>query len=97
MKLQHLKGKRHEKAVTTQKDTPQEGALSDELQERIAKRAYELYLERGCREGCDVEDWLNAEREVLLTLPQGRPNVFLGDRSNVIGTLYGRREKVPNR
>lgn len=70
MKHQHLKGKRDEKAVTTQKDNPQEGALSDELQERIAKRAHKHYLERGCREGYDVEDWVDAEREIL-TLPQG--------------------------
>ena len=65
MKQQHLKDTRDEKAVTSQKDNPQEGALSDELQERIAKRAYELYLERGCRERCDVEDWVDAEREIL--------------------------------
>lgn len=70
MKHQHLKGKRNEKAITTQKDNPQEGALSDELQERIAKRAYDLYLERGCRERCDVEDWVDAERETLM-LPRG--------------------------
>ena len=69
MKQQHLKGKRDEKAVITQKDNPQEGALSDELQERTAKRAYELYLERGCREGCALEDWVDAEREIL-TLPR---------------------------
>ena len=70
MKQQHLKGKRDEEAVTTQKDNSQESALSDELQERIAKRAYELYLERGCREGCDVEDWVDAEQEIL-TVPRG--------------------------
>jgi len=70
MKQQLVKGKCDEKAVTTQKDNPQEGALSDELQERIAKRAYELYLERGCREGCDMEDWVDAEREIL-TVPRG--------------------------
>ena len=69
MKQQHLKGKRDEKDATTQKDNPQEGALSDELQERIAKRAYELYLERGYRDGCDAEDWVDAEREIL-TLPR---------------------------
>ena len=70
MKQQLVKGKRDEKPVTSQKDNPQEGALSDELQERIAKRAYELYLERGCREGCDMEDWVDAEREIL-TVPHG--------------------------
>ncbi|MBA5869298.1 MAG: DUF2934 domain-containing protein [Nitrospira sp. CR2.1] len=68
MKQQLAKGKHDEKAVTTQKDNPQEGALSDERQERIAKRAYELYLERGCREGCALEDWVDAEREIL-TVP----------------------------
>jgi hypothetical protein len=66
MKQQLLKGKRDEKDVTTQKDNPQEGALSDELQERIAKRAYELYLQRGCREGSDLENWVDAEREILM-------------------------------
>lgn len=69
MKQQHLKGKCDENAITTQEDNPQEGALSDELRERIAKRAYELYLDRGCREGCDVEDWVDAEREIL-TVPR---------------------------
>lgn len=71
MKQQLVKGKHSEKGVTTQKDHPQEGAVSDELQERIAKRAYALYRERGCREGYDVEDWVDAEREIL-TAPQGR-------------------------
>jgi hypothetical protein len=70
MKQQLVKGKRDGKAVTTQEDNPKEGALSGERQERIAKRAFELYLERGCREGCDVEDWVDAEREIL-TVPRG--------------------------
>jgi hypothetical protein len=29
----------------------------------VAKRAFELYCERGCQDGHDVEDWLQAERE----------------------------------
>ena len=70
MKQHLVKGKRDEKAVTTQKDKPQGSALSDEQRERIAKRAFELYLERGCREGCAVEDWVDAEREIL-TVPRG--------------------------
>jgi hypothetical protein len=32
-------------------------------------RAYELYIERGCREGCTLEDWLDAERETLIRSP----------------------------
>jgi hypothetical protein len=30
----------------------------------IARRAYELYVARGCDAGHDVEDWLQAEREL---------------------------------
>jgi len=30
----------------------------------ISKRAYELWLERGCPEGSPEEDWYRAEREV---------------------------------
>jgi hypothetical protein len=37
----------------------------DDLHARIATRAYELYVQRGCREGCAVEDWLDAEREIV--------------------------------
>jgi len=33
-------------------------------QQRIATRAYELYLDRGERPGGDLEDWLDAEREI---------------------------------
>ena len=32
--------------------------------EAIAARAYDLYLERGAQHGSDVEDWLQAEREL---------------------------------
>jgi hypothetical protein len=65
MKQQHLKEKYKESAITTQEDNPREGILSDELRERIAERAYALYLQRGCREGSDLEDWGDAEREIL--------------------------------
>jgi DUF2934 family protein len=32
--------------------------------EEIARRAYELYLQRGGEQGKDVEDWLRAEKEL---------------------------------
>jgi Protein of unknown function (DUF2934) len=32
--------------------------------DRVAMRAYELYMARGGRDGADMEDWLIAEREV---------------------------------
>jgi hypothetical protein len=34
--------------------------------ERIRQRAYQLYLERGCEPGRDLEDWLAAEQAELL-------------------------------
>jgi Protein of unknown function (DUF2934) len=37
----------------------------DDLHAHIATRAYELYIQRGCREGCAVDDWLDAEREIV--------------------------------
>jgi len=36
----------------------------DKLRARIAQRAYELYVKRGQREGHDLEDWLEAERQI---------------------------------
>jgi hypothetical protein len=30
----------------------------------IARRAYELYCDRGREDGHDIDDWLNAEREL---------------------------------
>jgi hypothetical protein len=32
--------------------------------QQIEARAHELYLQRGCEDGHDVEDWLNAEKEL---------------------------------
>jgi hypothetical protein len=43
---------------------PGNDALS--VQKRIAVRAYELYLQRSGVDGQAEEDWLQAEREILL-------------------------------
>jgi hypothetical protein len=32
--------------------------------EEIEKRAYQLFEERGCRDGHALEDWIDAEREL---------------------------------
>jgi hypothetical protein len=37
------------------------------LEERIQRRAYELYVDRGNQSGSELEDWLQAEEEVLQT------------------------------
>ncbi len=33
--------------------------------ETISQRAYELYVERGCAHGYHIEDWLEAERQLV--------------------------------
>lgn len=40
-------------------------ARDDQLKHRVAKKAYEIYERRGCCHGCDLDDWLEAERLVL--------------------------------
>jgi hypothetical protein len=34
------------------------------LEEKIRRRAYEIYLERGEQPGSDLDDWFQAEREL---------------------------------
>jgi hypothetical protein len=43
----------------------------DELYERVASKAYELYQQRGEKPGNDLEDWLIAERLVREELRHG--------------------------
>ncbi len=46
---------------------------SDEVRERIAKKAYELYEQRGREAERDVEDWLKAEELVRKEMNARRP------------------------
>jgi len=70
--------KPHPKASAPQKQpngpaaqTPSARPLSpcDDLHILIAKRAYELYGERGYGHGAALDDWLEAEREILSQIP----------------------------
>ncbi|MCS6289089.1 MAG: DUF2934 domain-containing protein [Nitrospira sp.] len=47
----------------------QPASTSDDLNALIAKRAYERYAEHGYRHGCALDDWLEAEREILSQMP----------------------------
>jgi Protein of unknown function (DUF2934) len=44
---------------------PDEARLSDDVHTRIAALAYQLYEQRGCEGGHEVEDWLVAEQRIL--------------------------------
>jgi hypothetical protein len=39
--------------------------LDGPTHEEISARAFERYLERGAADGADLDDWLQAERELL--------------------------------
>jgi hypothetical protein len=41
-----------------------ERLLQSTHEQEIRNRAYEIYLQRGAQSGYEVEDWLQAEREV---------------------------------
>ena len=47
----------------------QERQDMDRLQDSIATHAYALFEQRGYRQGCDLQDWLDAEREILSRHP----------------------------
>jgi hypothetical protein len=52
-----------------QKQHPLPVSPCDDLHILIAKRAHELYGERGYRHGAALDDWLEAEREILSQIP----------------------------
>ena len=50
----------------------QASAFQDEIEREIRRRAYELFEERGRREGFAHEDWARAEAEVLSRYQRGK-------------------------
>jgi hypothetical protein len=46
------------------------GSSSIDLEAEIRRRAYELYLMRGCTPGQENEDWFVAEREIKIRYNQ---------------------------
>jgi hypothetical protein len=65
--------KRSETASNSSLETPDQGSngetSSGDPRDRIATRAYQLYLARGGRDGGDFDDWINAERELIGSAP----------------------------
>ena len=47
-------------------------ALPDGMWERISQKAYDLWRERGSREGFALEDWLDAEAIVMEEMHESR-------------------------
>ena len=53
-------------ARTTNKPSSNQGVSisQDQLTDMIRKKAYELYEKRGKKSGCDMDNWLEAERMI---------------------------------
>jgi len=58
---------------------PQTILADDEIREKVALRAYEIYEDRGGHHGRDIDDWLQAEEEVRAEAEEKR-------------ALYGRKQ-----
>ena len=50
--------------IAPQSDITEEAAKDEPSPEEIRQRAFEIHIERGGIHGCDLEDWLEAEREL---------------------------------
>ena len=42
----------------------QKASSKEDINQKVAQKAYELYVARGCANGFDVEDWIKAEKLV---------------------------------
>jgi len=51
-------------AIPTQVGTCEDPAGNSARDQEIRRRAYEIYLERGDQPGCELNDWIQAEREL---------------------------------
>jgi hypothetical protein len=65
MKTQTVHKKEEPSAQSAGRESAQAVSNNGDVQQRIAVRAYELYRERGCSDGRDLDDWLEAERDIL--------------------------------
>ena len=52
--------------------SPKSIALPDGMWERISRKAFELWQDRGYRDGHDLDDWLDAEAIVMEEIHEAR-------------------------
>ena len=52
------------RAVRRDQSDPSQAGSQESRMNRIARRAHEIYEERGGEQGRALEDWLQAEREI---------------------------------
>jgi DUF2934 family protein len=54
--------------------------LSNDIEKRIRQRAHELYEQRGRVDGFALDDWLQAEAEILGAQRQGKVKAAKGSK-----------------
>ena len=64
--------------IVFQSDIAEEEKSSGPSPSEIRQRAFEIHIERGGIHGCDLDDWLQAKRE----LPESYKNSEKGTKSN---------------
>jgi hypothetical protein len=65
-------------------------------QEQIAKRAYEIWLSRGCQDGNAESDWLQAEAELRKELQQAAP-IAPSKLTEAVSQTLAKRKVTPAR
>ena len=63
---------RRRRGGTTEPNAPSESADATNVTDSVARRAFELFLERGGVHGHDLDDWLAAERQMRATPLRGK-------------------------
>jgi hypothetical protein len=64
MKSRNLKTNAHDVASDIRSDFAEEGSKNGPTPAEIRQRAFEIHIERGGIHGCDLDDYLQAEREL---------------------------------
>jgi hypothetical protein len=65
MKSQNLKASNHNtSSIISQPEVAEEKGQNGPTAAEIRQRAFEIHIERGGIYGCDLDDWLQAEREL---------------------------------
>lgn len=58
------KSSKQKKKTTSTKKTQENKVTQNEFYSLVQKRAYELFIQRGCTHGMHEQDWYQAENEV---------------------------------
>ena len=64
MKRAAVRNAESKPSVIIQSHNAQRGRRSSPSPEEIRQRAFEIYMERGGIHGCELDDWLQSEREL---------------------------------